>query len=517
MKKIFVSPFLIAVLLSVSSCDKNFEEINTNPILPTSLDPVYQFSSSQMGSAVPTYHYQGAIVQQVVTPYGGVLEGGNRNTVNEANANAIYNSLYTGPVRNLTDIINQLKDNPERTNLYNMARIWRAYCYQVLVDTYGDVPYFEAGKGFLEGTYLPKYDDQKVIYEDLLKEYQKATEALDPGKDIVGGDLFYQGDIARWKKLGNSLLLRAGMRYTKIDEAKAKAIAAIAVDPGRGGVMTSNNDNALIQFDAVYTNATSSALLGGERHNYYIGKPFLDFLKSTNDPRLPYIAVKYEKASEPLATAGAANSNPADQEGMPYGYDENAITTAPGFPGKTGSAFNYSQFNRSTVFRIDAPEFLVTYAQTQLLIAEANVRGYITTGDAKNFYEEGIKGHMTQKPLYGETLNITVDQQNAYLQEPEVAFTPARALEQINEQYWVASFRNWAEAWANFRRSGYPQLSPINFPGEDPEVDAGDAGGFIHRLTYPLREKSVNTANVNEAISRMGADNLGTRLFWDKP
>jgi len=75
---------------------------------------------------------------------------------------------------------------------------------------------------------------------------------------------------------------------------------------------------------------------------------------------------------------------------------------------------------------------------------------------------------------------------------------------------------NWSESWANFRRNGYPQLSPINYPGEDASVDAAGAGGFIHRLTYPLREISVNTVNVNEAKARMGGDDLGIRIFWDK-
>jgi hypothetical protein len=507
---------LLASMIGLSACDKDFEEINTNPILPANLDPVYQFSNAQQASAIPTYHYQGEIVQQIITPYGGVLEGGNRNTVNEVNSNPAFNTLYTGPIRDLTDIILKLKDSPDRSNLYNMARIWRAYCFQVLVDTYGDVPYSEAGKGFLESTYLPKYDDQKTVYQDILKEYQEATDGLTAGKEVVKSDLFYKGDITLWKKLGNSLLLRAGMRYSKIDEQKARSVVATAVDPARGGVMSSNNDNAYIQFNAIYTNSTSSALLGGEKANYYIGQPFVDFLKATNDPRLPYIAVKYENPTNPLETAGAANINPADQQGMPYGYDENSVATAPGFPGKIGSAFKYSQFNRATVFRIDAPEFLVTCAQTQLLLAEANQRGYITTGNPKDFYEAGIRAHMTQGPLFGTSVNITPEQQDSYLQQVEVAFDPARALEQINEQYWVASFRIWGEAWANFRRSGYPQLSPINFSGEDPAVDAGTAGGFIHRLPYPLREKSVNTANVAEAASRIGGDNLGVRIFWDK-
>src|SRR5690554_4185648 len=446
MKITYKPLILFALLVSFSSCDKDFEEINTNPILPSTMDPIYQFSKSQQTSAISNYHYQGEIVQQIITPYGGVLEGGNRNTVHEGNASATFNSLFTGPIRDLTDVIEKLKDNPDRTNLYNMARIWRAYCFQYLVDTYGDVPYTEAGRAYLNSDYLPKYDDQKVIYEDLLKEYEEATDALAAGKDVVTGDLFFGGDIAKWKKLGNSLLLRAGMRYSKIDPAKAKSIVSIAVDPSRGGVMSSNDDNAYLQFDAIYTNGTSSALLGGERHNYYIGAPFVDYLKSTNDPRLEYIAVKYANPSNPLATAGAANTNPADQIGMPYGYDENSVQNEPNFPGKNGSAFNYSQFNRATVIRLDAPEFLITYAQTQLLLAEARFRDYITTGSAKDYYEAGIKGHMEQEALYGETLDITPAQQQAYLLNPEVAFNPARALEQINTQYWVASFRIWAEA-----------------------------------------------------------------------
>ncbi|MEO9004906.1 MAG: SusD/RagB family nutrient-binding outer membrane lipoprotein [Ginsengibacter sp.] len=516
MKRKYLFLTLLAFIITFSSCDKNFVKINTNPVLANDLDPVYQFSNAQQASVIPSYHYQGEIVQQIITPFGGVLEGGNRNTVNENNANATFDQLFTGSIRNLVDIINKLKNTPSRSNLYNMARLWKAYCFQNLVDTYGDVPYFDAGKGFIGSTYLPKYDDQKLIYDDLVKEYKEATDALTEGKDVVSGDLFYKGNIAQWKKLGNSLLLRIGMRYTKIDEAKAKSIAAIAVDAGRGGLMESNNDNAFIQYNAVYNNGTSSLLLGGERANYYIGKPFIDFLKSTNDPRLQFISVKYANPSNPLETAGVADTNPADQLGMPYGYDETSISTAPDYPGKNGSAFNYSQFNRATVARIDATRFLMTYAQTQLLLAEANQRGYVSTGMAKDYYEKAVRAHMAQTGLYGMDVNINSSLQDNYLQQPGIAFEPAMAIEQINEQYWIASVFIWEEAWANFRRSGFPQLAPINYQGADPSVNTPSAGGFIHRLPYPLREKSVNTANVVEATSRMGGDNLGVRIFWDK-
>ncbi|MDT0645369.1 SusD/RagB family nutrient-binding outer membrane lipoprotein [Zunongwangia sp. F260] len=512
MKINYIIPSFLAISLGLISCDKDFEEINTNPIEPVSLDPVYQFSDAQQSSAIPTYHYQGEIVQQINVPYGGVLEGGNRNSYNDINSSLAFTDLYNGPIRELEDVIRKTQDDPDRSNLYNMARIMRAYCYQFLVDTYGDVPYTNAAQGFTQQEYFPVYDDQSAIYEDVLNEYEQAVEALDPNGDIVGGDLFYDGDISKWKKFGNSLLLRAGMRYTALNEDKAAAIVQTAVDPSRGGVMSSNDDNAYIQFNATFPNASSSLLLGGERANYYLGEPFVEYLKNTNDPRLEYIAVLYENPSNTLSGVGETNTDPEDQIGMPYGYDENSIESDQDFPGKIGTAFKYSQFNRATVARLDAPEYLVTYAQTQLLLAEANQRGYISTGSAQEHYEAGIKGHMTQTALYGETLNITSEQQEAYLQGPEVAFDPSRALEQINEQYWIASFRIWQEAWANFRRSGYPDLDPIDFPGQDPSVD-----DFILRLPYPVRELSVNQSNVEAAAANIGGDNLGTPVFWDVP
>lgn len=505
----------MSLVFAVSSCDKNFEEINTNPSLANDLNPVYLFSNAQQLSAIPSYHYQGEIVQQINTPYGGVLAAGNRNIINDQHANATFNTLFTESIRYLIEVINKTQENPDESNLYNMARIWKAYCFQVLVDTYGDVPYTEAGMGYINANFLPKYDASEVIYESIIHEYTEATDALDASKNSIGtGDLFYSGDITKWKRLGNSLLLRAGMRYTKIDENKARSLVAQATDPARGGVMLSNDDNALIQFNDTYTNATSNALLGGERANYYIGEAFVDFLKTHHDPRLRYIAVKYDNPSNPLATAGNANTQPDDQQGMPYGYDESSIEDAPEFPGKIGSAFRYSQFNRATVMRIDAPEYLVSYSQTLLLLAEARYREFITVGTAATYYEDAIVAHMEQSNLYGSLPAISASEKAAYLNEPEVAFDEGNALQQINEQYWISSFRNWSEGWANFRRSGFPQLSPIKFPSQDPSVASG--GGFIRRLVYPLREASVNSSNVGEAASRMGGDNLGVAVFWDR-
>jgi hypothetical protein len=221
------------------------------------------------------------------------------------------------------------------------------------------------------------------------------------------------------------------------------------------------------------------------------------------------MAVKYATPANPLETAGAADTDPANQNGMPFGYNEATINTAPDFPGKVGAAWKYSQINRSTLGKSDAPHFFITYSQTQLLLAEAAVRGLITD-DPAALYNEAVKAHMDQMALYDLSAIIPANGQDDYLAANP--YDPANALEQINTQYWVSSFLNGSEAWANFRRSGFPALTPNPYPSADPEVK----GDFIHRLVYPARERSVNTENYNAAIARMGEDNLATRVFWDQ-
>jgi hypothetical protein len=530
MKKIYISLTLVALLVGAGSCDKDFEQINTNPNSATDLDPAYLLNSAQLGSARTAHHYEGEIVQQVNTPYTGVLEGGNHNILNDVNTRTTFNEVYTGttgPIRNLVIVLDKTKDKPEQVNIHSMARILKAYNFMVLVDTYGDVPYFNAGKAFLESNYLPEYDDQAAIYDDILKELEAATKALDASKPTVsGGDIFYNGNISRWQKLGNSLLLRAAMRYTELNPTKAGEWVAKAA-AGPGGFMTSNDDNAAVRYNApAYVHATTQQLLSTERANFFAGQPFVEFMKSNNDPRAQYIFVRYSTPGE--ASGGTMNTNLADQFGLPYGYSDVTLRNAPGY---RGALTEYSYLRRNTVLDQNSPEFLVTFAQTQLLLADAVKRGFISGGDAaaKTYYETGIKAHMDELRVYNTgVVNITDAQKNAYLTQTGdpasadpirrvgVQYDPAKALEQINTQYWVASFRNWAEAWANFRRTEFPRLKPINYPGEDPSVKTASAGGFIRRLPYPNREISVNAKNVEAAVARMGGNTLGTRIFWDK-
>ena len=512
---------LLALMFGITSCDKGFVDININPQGASTLDPAYELVSAQI-MGTDQHHYEGEIAQQIQLLIGGQEEGGNFNTVNQGNMGGRFDFYFGTQVRNTINIINRCKDDAQRQNLYNMARILKAHSFMILVDTYGDVPYTEAGLAYISGINLPKYDKMDDIYLDLEKELKEATDALDATKDAVPGEIYFSGNIPRWKKYGNSLLLRLGMRYSKLNPTKAAAIVAIATDPARGGVMSANADNVIVKYNSVQNNPTNAFCQNSTKHNWFVSKPFIDFMQANSDPRLQYIAFLLPDPSKAPASSNVANTTPASQIGCPYGYKDVDIASAPGYPGPSsaGATYKYSQYNRSTVGRVDSWYYVITAAQTNLLMAEAKVRGWLPasiTTTAQVFYETGVKAHMSQADMFATTNGgvspITDVQATAYLAMPNIVYNAGTAIKQINEQYWAASMLMWAEAWHNRERSGFPVLTKNFISGQDASVTAGD--GFIHRLMYTLKEMSANQVNTQAAAGRIGGDKLGTRVFWD--
>lgn len=513
MKKIFNHCLFILALGMFAACDKGLEGLNKDKVDPTTLDPVLLLNNAIINTSFPTKTqiYEMSIVQQMVTPNGGVLAGGNFNQdsrdVTGAPVWAVY---YQNVIKYTHDVIAKTKDNPARANLYNMARIWQAYTFMILTDTYGAIPYTEGGAGLTDQVFTPKYDQQKDIYPKLVDELTNASAALGvSGAAVESADLLYAGNLIRWKKFGYSLLLRAGMRLSKIDPATAKNIVQAAF---AGGVITNNADDAYMRHDANYQNPAGVMLNSTEAANWYLVNSFVDTLQNNNDPRLAAIAIRYKGAtSGPSQTVDKGTTAPADQVGMPMGYDNGTIVaraTADGL----ASFYDYSQVDRRRLAKTSSPMFFVTAAQTQLLLAEASFRGWITTGTAAEYFTAGIKAHMDQMAMYDAASAVAAADRDAYAAAH--VLEAGRELEQINTQYWIASFLNGPEAFANFRRSGYPALkaNPYGQPG-NPDVPNGT---FIRRIGYPTSELSVNAENVNAAISIMGPDKLSTPVWWDK-
>ena len=507
--KYFSKILILSTLLSflASSCDKGFDDLNVNRTAALAVNPVFTLNNATINTSFPsgTILYEIGIVQQLVSPNSGVLVGANFNQDIRENTQQNWQRYYRSVIRNTYDVINTTKALPARANLYNMARILQSYAFLVLTDTYGDIPYSEAGKGYTEQISLPKYESQQIVYAGIIKELNEATAALDASKTIETADVLYGGNVNLWKKFGNSVLLRVGMRLTKIDVTQAQQLVQKAF---QAGVIELNAENASIKHDANYLNAIGGLSNSTESSNIYLAAPFVNYLQQTNDPRLRSIALRYVGAKSGVEqTFSRSTSEPNLQIGMPFGFDNGSISSEV-TKSKLASFYDYSQVDRTRMAKSTSPMFLVTAAQTQLLLAEAAQRGWITGTTTETFFNRGVKLHMEQMAIYDDSSTVSASAIDAYQKaNPYIAST---ALEQVNTQYWIASFLNGPEAFANFRRSGFPNLSPNPYPGK------GIKGNFIRRLTYPNSEISVNSANVKEAITRIGADDLDTKVWWDK-
>lgn len=523
-----LASLVTATALIVSSCTKDFEKINTNPIAYSkdNWDPNYTFSSAQLfytGSfdfAYDTWRgnliYSATMMQGLSTVVS--YWAGDKYMLNESYTAAYWGNgvvgAYIEQVRNVVDVVEFTKDKPKYANLHHVARIWKALIFARLTDLYGDVPYSEAGVGFYNKIYKPKYDKQQDIYNDLLKEIETATAALKDDGDKVTGDIIYKGDIAKWRKFGNSLLLRTAMRLVKVDEAKAKEYVQKVV----GKTMASNTDNAFILHDVsgsrVTQNRNSQVLLGdGGQENYYVkwSKTFIDYLKSNNDPRLKKVAVTQLYLSEQSKDQNAGFiSDPAKQKGMPNGKDlgANPLYNISGDPSYTTFP-DYSSPNPNMVKRTGAT-FILTFGESELLLAEAAQRWGIG-GSASEHYNKGVKASITFLDQYDGSLAISEAEANAYLTAHP--FSTSDGLKQINTQYWAHTITmlDFYETWSNWRRTGIPALTPVNYPGN------ATSGTIPRRFPYPANEAAINGENYKAASSAVpGGDNLAGRVWWDK-
>ncbi|MBL7871584.1 MAG: SusD/RagB family nutrient-binding outer membrane lipoprotein [Cyclobacteriaceae bacterium] len=543
MKKIVNILFLaLSFTLITTACDEGFDELNRSKSGAISLDPVFILNNAIIASSPNnSLVYEEAIVQQWFSTNTGVLEGGNFNTVNVNNTPLNWNNFYQNVIKYTNDVIVRTKSDANRANLYNMARIIQANAFMIITDTYGDIPYTEAGGGYTTQNFFPKYETQQSIYPKIIDELTQAVAALGVAGKVETGDALFAGNVVKWKKFGNSLLLRAGMRLTKADPAKALATVTAAIGGNvANNLIVVNADNAIIRHDANFVNGFGNTVNGGEAANFYLAQPFVDALKGTVgnvgnttviDPRLAAIAIRYggARSGGDQTANGFANGskNPADQFGTPIGStdgeaDISGATLPPGgmygtpAAPRTGNRFCYSQVDRNRMVKRTSPLFLVSAAQTNLLLAEAAMRGFsgLTFADAATYFKAGIITHMDQMELFDPGSKVATADRDTYVNGAEGTLlngSLATALPQIGYQYWVASFLSGHEAWASLRRINYPALAPNPNPGSQVP------GAFIQRLPYPDAEKIVNTANVTNAISTLGGpDALGTKVWWAK-
>lgn len=530
--------FLSVVLLL--SCDiSDFGDMNIDPTQIEEVNPGMHFTSVQLGYAGArelrwrqSWWHSASVIQQATgfgssSPYNTYVR--NRDT-----SSWYFQYAYPGQVgwdsqvRAIEDILAQLRrmdeEGEEVDNLLAAARIMRVLIFHTLTDLYGDIPYFEAGKGFLDEIIVPAYDAQEVIYDDLFNELGEAVAQFNSsqptfGSDVYGnGDLLYGGNIDQWRKFGNSLRLRMALRLVKVDIQKAQEQAETAI---AGGVMESNDDIAFIRRIAQPGTTCCDPLGNGDAYVmdaqiFWITQTLVNWLKDHNDPRLPIFAAHMDENNNVLST------DPDDLIGVPSGWTTGELEAehpswalAEALTPDDDVTNGYAKLN-PVMWPLDGPSLYQTYSEVALMRAEVAARGWNAGGSAAEFYEAGVRAALEQLSLYGDGGVISNAAINAYLDVNP--FDAGNAIEQINEQYWVATFMNFNEAWANFRRSGYPDLELARVDSPLPPTDNETDGRWPRRMIYHVSEENLNASNLNEALSRQGmssALDIWVPVWWD--
>jgi hypothetical protein len=537
-----ISKYIIFSLLLISfSCTDKFEEINTDPNKTSEavFNANYLLSQTQFSYSNTGYSqllFQSMWTQVLASTFSYYGNGDKYRASGSfvSYQSSIFTDSYNAASR-AVEMQNLVADKPELSNLYNIGSIMKVLCIARVTDSYGDAPYSEALQAKTE-IYTPKYDTQQEIYTSMLTELETAVKNLDAAKSGPTADLFYAGNIAQWKKFGNSLMLRLAMRLTKVDAAMAKTWAEKAI---AGGVFSSIADNAKVVTDngTGNSNATTNALrVADDYREVRWSKTFIDYLKTTKDPRITAIAEISKTGYTNNSNQDLAGDNAEGiQIGLPNGYDLNGgatdISKSSNFPGdapadpsikddKVARVGKYSRPRTSVYLDRSGTNFILTYGETELMLAEAKVRGWNVTGTAADHYNNGVTASVASLAQFNKTtaadpsIVAAVAGTPAFLAaNPLDVSSTEKALKQINEQYWVTTgtLFNFIETWNNWKRSGYPVLTPVVYPG-------GFSNGTIpRRIPYGATEPVQNPKGYAEALGRLGGtDSFTARNWWDK-
>jgi hypothetical protein len=530
-KRITVTILAFFGVIYCSSCKKafsDFGDVNTDPTKSSKMSPALQlaFSELRFSGYLNTQERTTAILlmpmmqQSDGGPYS--LRYGALYIKNAPYTTSMWENGYPNELLNIVDATARSAANPATPNLNAICRIVKVYLFARVTDLYGDIPYNEAGEAYLNGVSRPKFDAQKDIYDNFLKELAAASQQLDPTKDIVTQDIFYKGNVALWKKFANSLRLRLALRLVKRDPERAKTEITAAYN---AGVFTSNSDICMTVHEDVQNSYSdlrgNSASVSFNQQTVLprVCTTLLNQLKTTNDPRLtPLVRVYRDLPGLPFnrtdvtdlvkAKIGLVGCIPGH-----YIYDDflDKLTITIPTVGNVTLVNNEQKAQFANwLIRNNAPFFHMTYAEVEFLLADATVRLGLTLGaSAAVHYQNGITAACQQLSLFpGGPVIAPVDISTFITANP---LTAGKELELINKQLWINYIMNGPELFANWRRTGFPVL-----------VSAASSESssltIPRRFEYPLSEKERNADNAKNAISLMGGtDDWTNRVWWDMP
>ncbi len=431
--KIFLLAGIVMAGAAFTSCNKfkEFGGINQNPGITTS--PITSALLTNVEAGLGNYTWDaGGIttISGLYCQYYSETQYTDASCYSKQSPN--WDGYYAGRLMDLQTIINYNSDpataaaasaSGANANQIAIARILKVYVFALLTDSYGDLPYFGALK--LDNGIIP-FDNQQDIYNDFFKELDEAVNQLDDAGAVFQGDIIYGGDNTMWRKFANSLHAMLALRISKADNGKGKTEFNNALN-GKSGVFGSGETAQLDYPDGNFPNPIYNYYNVTLRKDYAVSKFFLDGLLNNEDPR-----------------AGAWASS---EIGFPYGLTrDNAV------------AFNNANPTWARLFQgdqtsVNDPFYLLTAGEVYLARAEAAQMGW-TGEDANNMYSTGIKESWTLYGVYDATAF------NTYMALPNIDLAGGDQIKKIATQEWITHYPNGRRGWADWRRTGYPELTP---------------------------------------------------------
>jgi hypothetical protein len=469
---------LLSILFLFTACTKDFEAINTNENAPSEVQPELLLRQVLYGYG-DAMSYEGFVAGNLLSQHFSMIDFNlfDRHALSSPQEGGNpWPILYTA-LRDNETILELSRQNPAQAVYEGPALVMKAYLAMTLTDMYGDVPFSEAFSGRSTGVTKPAYDRQENIYstiDDLLTDAVFVMNGYQ-GAQSLSGDILFNGDLQGWKKFANSLRLKALMKMSgpiDNDVIRDAFIFTAFTDP----IIDENAENATFDFTGGPPNSFPFATARVGIFNVFLmSETAEEIFAALNDPR---VATLYRPSSASGDFSGIINGIDATNAIVPDNF------ARPG-----------------TVFRENTGDLdfnFMTAWETNFLIAEAAQRGFVGTISAKEYYDLAVQ----QAFDYWNT-----SMPDGYLTTGPGAYNPVNGLEQIITQKWIANIGNAYEGWAEWRRTGFPALKP---------VDASlNAGLYPVRMPYPSDEQALNFENYQAAAAATDGNSVNVPVWWD--
>jgi hypothetical protein len=470
MKKIMYL-FIASLALVATSCDKDFEEINTSPNNSEVTDPNLLLASAIISSQNIVYNAQvGGDMGLCWAQHWSKVQYNDEEKYipRRAVMNSVWSTLYANVIKE-SKVAYDFAGASGNTNLQAIALVIQANTFQILTDIYGPVPFSEA---VVDGIIKPKHDSQEEVYDGILALLDNAETlfASGTGSFTSSADLVYGGDVEKWRKLAMSLKLKALMRISKVRNVSTEVQNVVA----SGFLMSSNADSAQLTYTSSQPDANPiyETIVFSNRPEYKVSSVLVDKLNSLSDPRLSVFAQLNNASAYVGNVPGVQN------------------------PG------NYNGFSSPGTFYLDPtlPGVILSYAQVEMYLAEAANENIIPGGiaEAKSHYLKAIDANF-------EFNNLLPDA--TYTSSAAVDFTTqVEAREKIATQMWLLLYGQGIEAWTEWRRTGFPALSPV--------VDAA-ISQIPSRFYFSTDSSSFNQSNYDSASATLSnGDSMLSKVWW---